>query len=64
MKAIGYACVSTSGQTLEAQLEQLGGAACARVFRETMSGARSDQAQLTAALKALEAGDTLTGIHP
>jgi DNA invertase Pin-like site-specific DNA recombinase len=59
MTAIGYARVSTSGQTLDAQLEQLGGAGCARVFRETMSGARSDRPQLTAALKALEAGDTL-----
>ena len=59
MTAIGYARVSTSGQTLDAQLEQLGGAGCARVFRETMSGARSDRPQLMAALKALEAGDTL-----
>jgi DNA invertase Pin-like site-specific DNA recombinase len=59
MTAIGYARVSTSGQTLDAQLEQLGGAGCARVFRETMSGARSDRPQLTAALNALEAGDTL-----
>ena len=59
MTAIGYARVSTSGQTLDAQLEQLGGAGCARVFRETMSGARSDRPQLTAALKALGEGDTL-----
>jgi len=59
MTVIGYARVSTSGQTLDAQLEQLGGAGCARVFRETMSGARSDRPQLTAALNALEAGDTL-----
>ena len=59
MTVIGYARVSTSGQTLDAQLEQLGGAGCVRVFRETMSGARSDRPQLTAALNALEAGDTL-----
>jgi len=59
MTVIGYARVSTSGQTLDAQLEQLGGAGCVRVFRETMSGARSDRPQLTAALKALEEGDTL-----
>ena len=59
MTMIGYARVSTSGQTLDAQLEQLGEAGCVRVFRETMSGARSDRPQLTAALNALEAGDTL-----
>jgi DNA invertase Pin-like site-specific DNA recombinase len=59
MTVIGYARVSTSGQTLDAQLEQLGGAGCVRVFRETMSGARSDRPQLTAALKALGEGDTL-----
>ena len=39
MKMIGYARVSTSGQTLDAQLEQLGTAGCDPVFRETMSGA-------------------------
>jgi len=43
MNSIGYARVSTSGQTLDTQLEQLGAAGCGSVFKETMSGARSDR---------------------
>ena len=53
MKMIGYARVSTSGQTLDAQLEQLGAAGCDPVFRETMSGARNDRPELKKALAAL-----------
>ena len=56
---IGYARVSSSGQTLDAQLEQLTGAGCERVFRETATGARSDRPQLHAAMEALREGDTL-----
>lgn len=59
MTMIGYARVSSSGQTLDAQLEQLGGAGCEAVFRETFTGARSDRPQLHKALEALGAGDTL-----
>lgn len=59
MNSIGYARVSTSGQTLDAQLEQLGVAGCGSVFRETMSGARSDRPELKKALDALTEGDVL-----
>ena len=59
MNSIGYARVSTSGQTLDAQLEQLGAAGCGSVFRETMSGARSDRPELRKALEALSEGDVL-----
>ncbi len=31
---IGYARVSTYGQTLDAQLEQLRGAGCSKIYRE------------------------------
>jgi hypothetical protein len=34
-----YVCVSTYGQTLDAQLEQLRRERCAKVFREKASGA-------------------------
>jgi DNA invertase Pin-like site-specific DNA recombinase len=59
MNLIGYARVSTSGQTLDAQLEQLGAAGCAALFRETMSGARSDRPELKKALDTLTQGDVL-----
>ena len=59
MTLIGYARVSTSGQTLDAQLEQLGTAGCGSVFRETMSGARSDRPELKKALDALKEDDVL-----
>lgn len=59
MKMIGYARVSTSGQTLDAQLEQLIAAGCDPVFKETMSGARSDRPELKKALVALSEEDVL-----
>lgn len=59
MKMIGYARVSTSGQTLDAQLEQLEAAGCNPVFKETISGARSDRPGLKKALAALSDGDVL-----
>ncbi|NYI28233.1 recombinase family protein [Sulfitobacter geojensis] len=59
MNSIGYARISTSGQTLDAQLEQLGTAGCDCVFQETMSGARSDRPELRKALVTLSEGDVL-----
>jgi DNA invertase Pin-like site-specific DNA recombinase len=53
---IGYARVSTQGQTLESQLEELGKAACAKIYSEKVSGARSDRPELQRLLKALEPG--------
>lgn len=59
MLLIGYARVSTSGQTLDAQLDQLIAAGCDPIFQETMSGARADRPELAKALGALSEGDTL-----
>src|SRR3954462_9904043 len=58
-RRVGYARVSTVGQTLEAQLEQLTTAECDPIFREKTSGARLDRKQLQKLLKALKAGDTV-----
>jgi DNA invertase Pin-like site-specific DNA recombinase len=53
----GYARVSTDGQSVTAQVEQLTKAGCGKVFRETASGAQADRAQLRKALDQLDAGD-------
>jgi len=56
---VGYARVSTQGQTLESQLELLGKANCSKIYKEVASGARSDRPQLQALLQELESGSTL-----
>lgn len=58
-RALGYARVSTFGQTLDAQLEQLKAAGCARVFQEKASGARVDRKELNRLLATIAAGDEL-----
>jgi DNA invertase Pin-like site-specific DNA recombinase len=59
MLLYGYARVSTHGQTLEAQLEQLSASGCRKIYREKASGARADRRQLQRLLKAVAAGDTV-----
>src|SRR3954451_1253082 len=55
----GYARVSTDGQSVAAQVQQLTAAGCSKVFREVASGAKTDRAQLRRALGKLEDGDVL-----
>jgi DNA invertase Pin-like site-specific DNA recombinase len=59
MTTIGYARVSTDGQTLDAQHSALVAAGAERVFSEKQSGAKTDRAQLAKAIATLTAGDTL-----
>ena len=59
-RTIGYARVSTYGQTLDAQLEQLRADGCGRIYREKASGAQADRRELLKMLKALAAGDVVT----
>jgi DNA invertase Pin-like site-specific DNA recombinase/predicted nucleotidyltransferase len=59
MTIFGYARVSTDGQTLDAQLEALKAAGCEKIFREKVSGANADRAQLSRLLTVIERGDAL-----
>lgn len=59
MAFLGYARVSTDGQTLEAQVGELQAAGAANVFQEKVSGAVADRHQLKRAINALAPGDVL-----
>src|SRR2546421_7362819 len=59
-RCLGYARVSTYGQTLDAQLEQLRGAGCSKIYREKVTGAHSDRRELVKMLHALAPGDVMT----
>jgi DNA invertase Pin-like site-specific DNA recombinase len=56
---VGYARVSTDGQTLDSQQAALVAAGCEKVFSEKVSGAKTDRAQLAKAIATLVEGDTL-----
>src|SRR5690348_8199005 len=57
---LGYARVSTYGQTLEAQLAQLKAQGCSKIRREKASSARADRRELLKLLKAITPGDVVT----
>jgi DNA invertase Pin-like site-specific DNA recombinase len=59
-RRLGYARVSTYGQTLDAQLDQLRAAGCTKIYREKVTGAHSDRRQLLKMLDDLDAGDVVT----
>lgn len=59
MATYGYARVSTEGQSLAAQLAQLQEAKCTKIFREKISGARTDRKQLASLVKGLSKGDVV-----
>jgi DNA invertase Pin-like site-specific DNA recombinase len=61
-RLIGYARVSTYGQTLDTQLEQLRAAGCSsrNIYREKVTGARADRRELNRMLGKLAPGDVVT----
>src|SRR5438477_10720543 len=61
-RLVGYARVSTYGQTLDVQLEQLRAAGCSsrNIYREKVTSARADRRELLKMLKALAPGDIVT----
>ena len=58
-RRIGYARVSTVGQTLESQLEQLKAAGCVVIFKEKVTGTRADRKELMRLLRTIGPGDQL-----
>ncbi len=57
MALVGYARVSTGGQSLEVQLRAL--AECNKVFQEKVSGASDERPQLTLLLDYVKEGDVM-----
>ena len=60
-RLFGYARVSTYGQTLDSQLEQLRKAGCTsrNIYREKVTGARADRRELNRMLGKLAPGDVV-----
>ena len=56
---IGYARVSTLGQSLEEQRDKLTRAECSKIFEEKLSGKKMDRPELERMLEYVRAGDTL-----
>jgi DNA invertase Pin-like site-specific DNA recombinase len=59
MAQMGYARVSTDGQSLTAQVAELRAASCTEIFQEKISGARSDRKQLARLFARLGRDDVL-----
>lgn len=59
-EVVGYARVSSAGQSLDVQLEKLETAGCSRVFKEKRSGRQAEnRPELQACLSYVREGDTL-----
>ena len=59
MPRIGYARVSSTGQSLEVQLEKLNHAQCDRIYQEKRSGQTADRPEFQSCMDYLREGDTL-----
>jgi DNA invertase Pin-like site-specific DNA recombinase len=58
--AVSAMPVSTYGQTLDTQLDQLRGAGCSKIYREKVTGAHSDRRRLPKMLDTLAPCDVVT----
>jgi len=59
MSIVGYARVSSTGQSLEIQLDKLSKAGCTKIFHEKVSGVSGQRAKYKECLEYLREGDTL-----
>lgn len=55
----GYARVSTQDQNLDRQIDQLKEYGCEKIFKEKITGTKSDRPELEKMLEQLRAGDTI-----
>ena len=60
---IGYARVSSTGQSLDVQIAALRNAGCDKIYSEKRSGRTADRAELARALDQLRPGDTLAVVR-
>jgi DNA invertase Pin-like site-specific DNA recombinase len=56
---IGYARVSTIGQELEAQIQQLKAEGCDKIYTEKFTGTKTDRPMFNSVIDTLHKGDTL-----
>lgn len=56
---IGYARISTEGQSLDPQIDRLKAAGCDKIFTDIASGVKSDRPGLIEAISYARAGDTI-----
>ena len=59
MARVGYARVSSVGQSLDVQLEKLSADGCEKIYQEKRSGTTAERKQLKAVLDYVRDGDTL-----
>lgn len=59
MSRIGYARVSSTGQSLEVQQAKLNKAQCDRIYQEKRSGRTAERPEFQACMNYLREGDTL-----
>lgn len=56
---IGYARVSTNDQSLDLQIDALKKASCQNLYREQISGSKSNRPELNAMMMQLREGDVV-----
>jgi DNA invertase Pin-like site-specific DNA recombinase len=56
---IGYARISTDGQTLDTQLDKLNSSGCDKIFTDVASGSKSDRPGILEAIEYAREGDTI-----
>ena len=59
MAFVGYARVSSTGQSLDVQQDKLNSAGCSKVYQEKHTGITADRTQLKAVMDYVRDGDSL-----